>query len=116
MIDLEEQFNFTNKLSHPTNPAKVVYRHYERSRAEHFTELLVDDGIDFEAQVDEEDERKPTYFGVSRSIEKKVDKLNYIALGKDRDKFIASAPVRWLVFAISAVVMFLAILGAIKAS
>lgn len=113
MIDLEEQFNFTNKLSHPTNPLKVVYRHFVREQAEYFTELLVDADIDFEAQVDEEDDRKPTYFGVARHLETRVDRLNYIALGRGRDKFIAAASMRWIIILISGTVIVLAILGAL---
>ena len=52
MIDLEEQFNFTNKLNHPTNIQKAVYRFYKKEQAEYFTELLVDADIEFEAQID----------------------------------------------------------------
>lgn len=112
MIDLEEQFNFTNKLSHPTNPNMVVYRHLRKDQAEYFAELLVDADIDFEAQVDEDDERKPTYFGVKRAIESKVDNLNFQALGRGRDKFIASAPMRWIIIVISFVILTLAVMGA----
>ena len=113
MIDLEEQFNFSNKLRHPTNATKVVYRFYVREQAEYFTELLVDTQIEFEAQVDEDDNRKPTYFGVARIHERKVDKLNFTALGKNRAKFIASAPIRWIVIGISLVTLLLAIIGAL---
>lgn len=112
MIDLEEQFNFTNKLKHPTNQTKVVYRHYNKASAETFATLLVDNDIDFEAQVDEDDERKPTYFGVSRSIEKKVDQLNFKAIGAHREKFIASPPVRWMIILIGLGTLLVAIIGA----
>lgn len=114
MMDLEEQFNFTNKLAHPTNQFKVVYRFFDKNQAETFTAFLVDENIDFEAQVDEDDARKPTYFGIAKTLEKKVDRLNYLAIGKHREKFIPTAPMRWIVIAISAVIMILAILGAIK--
>lgn len=113
MIDLEEQFNFTNKLNHPTNIQKAVYRFYKKEQAEYFTELLVDADIEFEAQIDEEHEKKPHYFGVSKRYEKQVDRLNYLAMGKGRDKFIASAPVRWLIIVVSISILLLAIIGAI---
>ena len=113
MIDLEEQFNFTNKLNHPSNRSKVVYRYFNRSQAEYFTELLVDNDIDFEVQIDEEDERKPMYFGVSRAKEKRVDTLNFTALGKGRDKFIAAPAMRWIILLISFIILSLAILGAL---
>lgn len=116
MMDLEEQFNFTNKLRHPTQDQMVVYRFYDRRQADTFTELLVDSGIDFEAQVDEDDERKPTYFGVKRVLEERVDRLNYLAIGKHRDKFIAAAPIRWITLTIALVVLLLAIFGAITQS
>ncbi len=38
---------------------------------EYFAELLVENSIDFEVQVDEEHPKKPMYFGVSRSHEKR---------------------------------------------
>ncbi len=114
MMDLEEQFNFTNKLAHPTNQFKVVYRFFDKNQAETFTTYLVDEQVEFEAQVDEDDARKPTYFGVAKTLEKKVDRLNYLAIGKHRDKFIPTAPMRWIVIAISAVIMILAVLGALK--
>lgn len=113
MIDLEDQLNFTNKLSHPTNNNKVVYRFFKRDQAEYFTELLVDADIEFEAQEDPDDERKPMYFGVSRALERKVDKLNFTALGRNREKFIASAPLRWIVIGISVLTLILAIVGAV---
>jgi hypothetical protein len=113
MMDLEEQFNFTNKHKHPTQDNIVVYRYFDRKQAETFTELLVDAGIDFEAQVDEDDERKPTYFGVRRVLESQTDRLNYLAIGKHRDKFIAAAPMRWITITIAVVVLLLAILGAV---
>lgn len=116
MIDLEEQFNFTNKRKHPTNQTKAVYRFYDRAQAETFTELLVDAGIDFEAQIDDDDPRMPTYFGVARIHEKKVDILNYTAIGKHRKPFIAASPMRWIIIGISLLVLFLAFLGAWKSS
>ena len=111
MIDLEEQFNFTNKLKHPTNDRKAVYRYFDASQAEYFTELLVDADIEFEAQIDEDDPKKPTYFGVLKAYETKVDKLNFMAMGKGRDKFIPAALMRFIVFALSLLVILLAFLG-----
>ena len=116
MMDLEEPFNFTNKLTHPTNQFKVVYRFYDKQQAETFTLYLVDEEVEFEAQIDEDDARKPTYFGIAKILEKKVDRLNYLAIGKHREKFIPTASMRWIVIAISAVIMFLAIMGALKSN
>jgi hypothetical protein len=113
MIDLEEQFNFTNKRSHPTNRKMIVYRHLIKQQAEYFAELMIDVNIDFEVQVDEEHEKKPTYFGVARIHEKQVDNLNYIALGKDRKKFIDSVALRWIIIGSSILVLFLGVVGAI---
>ena len=112
-MDLEEEFNFTNKRKHPTNENIVVYRFFDGRQAETFTELLVDAGIEFEAQVDEDHAKKPTYFGVKRVLEAEVDRLNYLAIGKHREKFIASSPMRWITIAIAVLVLFLAIMGAI---
>jgi hypothetical protein len=112
-MDLEEQINFTNKLKHPTNNRKVVYRFWIKEQADYFSSILTSESIEFESQVDEEDERKPTYFGVARALEKKVDRLNYIALGKNRGRFIASPPIRWIILGLSFLAIAIAILGAI---
>jgi len=113
MIDLEEQFNFTNKLDHPTNSRKTVYRFLKSDQAEYFTELLVDADIEFEAQIDKEHAKKPTYFGVAKKHEKRADHLNNLALGRGRDKFIASPEARWVLIVLSAGILLLAVTGAI---
>lgn len=116
MIDLEEQLNFTNKQKHPTNDRMAVYRYVNRAQAEYFATLLTEAGIAFEQQVDEEHDKKPVYFGIARIDEKKADHLNFIALGKDRPKFIDLPVMRWLIIGISALVIALAIAGAILSS
>ena len=50
---------------------------------------------------------------LSKAKEKQVDHLNYLALGHGRDKFISSAPARWVLLIISFGVLILAIIGAI---
>ncbi|GAB5538754.1 MAG: hypothetical protein Salg2KO_08570 [Salibacteraceae bacterium] len=115
-MDVEEQINFTNKRAHPSNSKMVVYRHAVKEQAEYFAELLVEESIEFEAQIDHDHPKQPMYFGVARAQEKRANYLNYIALGKNRPKFIDSAPLRWLVILISIGFVFLAILGAILSS
>lgn len=116
MMDLEEQFNFTNKLKHPTNDLKTVYRHYNQEQAQYFEELLTKEGISFESQVDEEHIRKPRYFGVATIDERRADHLNNLALGKNRAKFIASAPVRWFIIIVSMSILLTAVIGALTSS
>jgi|OM-RGC.v1.028826517 hypothetical protein len=112
-MDLEEQINFTNKRAHPTNPRMVVFRHAVKEQAEYFAELLVENSVDFEAQVDEDHDLKPMYFGVSKKHEKLAGHLNYVALGKNRAKFVDSAPIRWIMFFITALFVGLALVGAV---
>lgn len=112
-MDLEEQFNFTNKRKHPTNRKVIVYRHLIQEQADYFAELLISDEIDFEVQIDEEHEKKPIYYGVARAHEKRADHLNFLALGKNRPKFIDSAPLRCIIIGVSAIIIFLGILGAV---
>lgn len=112
MIDFEEQFNFTNKLKHPTNDKTIVYRHLVEEQATYFGELLSQANIAYEYQMDEEHAKHPHYFGVARIHEKKVDHLNYIALGRNRKKFIDSAPIRWIIIALSVLTIGLALVGA----
>ncbi|HAW20406.1 MAG TPA: hypothetical protein DCX14_09505 [Flavobacteriales bacterium] len=113
MIDLEEEFNFTNKRKHPTNYKKIVYRHLKADQSQYFAQLLEKEGIDYETQVDEEDPKKPIYFGLARIHEKRSDHLNYVALGLNRRKFIDSVALRWIIIFVSVFVIALAILGAL---
>lgn len=113
MNDLEDLLNLTNKRSHPTNTQKVVYRHIRKDQAEYFRTLLLEHNISFEAQVDEEDPRKPEYFGVAKAHEKAVERLNYLAIGHQREKFIPTASLRWFVIIIAFAVLALAVVGAI---
>lgn len=113
MTELEEQFNFTNKRTHPTNRKVIVYRHLVQEQADYFAELLIEDEIDFEVQIDEEHQKKPIYYGVARVHEKRSDHLNLLSLGKNRPLFIDSAVLRWIVIGGSALFIFLGILGAI---
>lgn len=51
MIDLGEQFNLSNKLGHPSNESKIVYKHVKKEQSETFVELLVDAGIDLKFRL-----------------------------------------------------------------
>jgi hypothetical protein len=113
MIDLEEEFNFTNKRKHPTNYKKIVYRHLVAEQGQYFTQLLEKDGFEYETQVDKEDPKKPMYIGLARIHERRADHLNYVALGLNRRKFIDSIALRWIIISVSAFVIALAIFGAI---
>lgn len=111
MIDLEEQFNFTNIRKHPTNAKKVVYRFYRPEQASLFEQKLIAHGIWFEKQRDEEAEGYEMYYAVWRKDEHRTTRLNFEALGQDRKRFIASGGVRWLIIGIVLGMVLLGLVG-----
>ena len=114
MIDLEEEFNFTNKRKHPTNYKKIVYRHLKADQSQYFAQLLEKEGIDYETQVDEEDPKKPHIFWVGSNTREEIgpSQLRCHSVS-NRRKFIDSVALRWIIIFVSVFVIALAILGAL---
>ncbi|MBD99053.1 MAG: hypothetical protein CMO34_04345 [Verrucomicrobia bacterium] len=99
-----------NFQEHPTNIRKKVFFFEEEEHARHFEDLLQKESIRFEKQIDHQEDRK-IYFGVSLADFEKVKKLNYITIGKYRQKFIPDTALRWFVIGISILVLIMALIG-----
>lgn len=99
-----------NFQDHPTNFRKKVFFFEVVSHADHFEAQLNEAAIPYEKQIDHEGDQK-VYFGVSSSDFEAAKKLNYITLGKFRDKFIPDTALRWFVIGISVIVLTLTFLG-----
>ncbi|MEQ8910637.1 MAG: hypothetical protein RIC95_15680 [Vicingaceae bacterium] len=80
--------------------------------ANHFELLLNEEKVEFEKQIDEEGDQT-IYFGVKSSDFKRVQKLNYLTLGKFRKPFIPDRFFRFLLIAVSLLVLGLAFAGAL---
>ncbi len=107
--------DFTNFRDHPTQEYIIVFHYYEKERSEYFMELLRKEDIWFESDMDRSG--KTVYYVATKRVDfKRTEYLNNLTIGKFRKKFIADKPLRILVFIISALILTLAILGAIKAS
>jgi hypothetical protein len=101
-----------NIKDHPTNSKKRVFFFRENEHAAYFEELLKAEGFYYEKQIDVEGDQT-IYFGVKSSDFEKVKKLNYLTLGHFRKPFIPDRGFRYLLIAISILILGLAISGAI---
>ncbi len=95
--------DFSNVKDHPTNDQYNVYRFYNPEQADFFEELLQKHKVQYERdnhlvdvatkaaeqELEEEKQQKDVYyFGIPKRLEKQVQKLNNLAIGKYRDPFI----------------------------
>lgn len=104
-------FNLTNYRDHPKNPSYLVYHYTDERQADYFQELLEKEGIQFERFRETEDGRDLVYFALRKQLEKKVRKLNFLAIGRYREPFIPNTGFRWMVLIISFGILGLAIVG-----
>jgi len=104
-------FTFVNHNDHPTNRKKKVFFFRKHQHANYFEVMLVESKIKYEKQIDEEGDGT-IYFGVSVYDYKRVQNLNYLTIGHFRKPFIPDAFFRYLVIAISVILLALAFIGA----
>ncbi|MDA0714134.1 MAG: hypothetical protein O2867_04535 [Bacteroidetes bacterium] len=107
-------FNLTNSREHPTDARYMVFFFSDYDMAVSFEDELVKEGLYFEKDVSEAGENKRWLYAVKRRDQARVKQLNYIATGRHRKPFIADPILRYLVLAISAGLIILAIIGYIK--
>lgn len=101
-----------NFQEHPTNRNLKVFFFTNPLHANHFESLLTEKAIKFEKQIDDEGDQR-IYYGVHISNFKDAKQLNYLTIGKFRSKFIPDAFFRYLLIAISILVVGLSIAGAL---
>lgn len=106
-------FDITNYSDHPTRPGHVVFRFYDKSRAEHFEQLLKEDTIWYESSIDRDDDKTTYLFGIKIGDQKKALQANYLVSAKFRKKTIPNFYARLVIYLVAIGVISLAIIGAI---
>ncbi|MGD1844529.1 MAG: hypothetical protein ACFB10_03965 [Salibacteraceae bacterium] len=106
-----DTFNLTNWRPHPQDSKYLVYHFAEVKQADYFEQLLVGKKIYYKRFHEQENDQDIHYFAVLRREEMEARKLNYLAIGRYREKFIPNAGFRWLVLIVSLGILGLAIAG-----
>lgn len=108
----EDWLDFTNYRDHPTQKGFHIYFFRKKMQAEYFEILLRANGIVYERYDELDNPDQPRFlFGIAKHYEQRVRPLNFDAIGKYREKFIPTAPLRWFVIAIGMGSLLLAIAG-----
>ena len=103
--------DFTNYREHPERKKFLVYHFYREAQADYFEGLLKDHDIWYERANEEEEEKAIYFFGIRKDDKGKVERLNNLAIGKFRDRFIPYRWLRWITVLVSIVILGLAIAG-----
>lgn len=109
-----DRFSLVNINDHPTNRNKKVFYFKVEAHANYFEGLLNEQKVPFEKQIDHEGDGT-YYFGIKNAHYQKVIKLNYLTIGHFRKPFIPDIAFRYILIAISMLVLGLAIAGALLA-
>ncbi len=101
-----------NFQEHPTNRNVKVFFYTNLEHANHFESLLNDKSIEFEKQIDDQGDQR-IYYGIHISHFNDAKHLNYLTIGKFRNKFIPDVFFRYLLITVSILVVGLSIAGAL---
>jgi hypothetical protein len=104
--------NLTNYADHPTRIGYIVFRFFEKERADYFAILLKEENISFETSS-EELENTIYLFGIRKRDNDKAMNANYLVSARFRNKIIPNTYFRWGLIVFFFVVLLLAALGAI---
>ena len=110
----EGMIKLTNHNDHPTNKAYKVFFFYKEEQSNFFKKTLEEENIFYEYGEDENSRGKIFLFGVRKTDNLKVSKLNYITLGKFRDPFIKQKWAQYLVIFLSIFIVLFAIISFYK--
>jgi hypothetical protein len=102
--------NLTNFDDHPTEPTWMVFRFGDRDMAREFMEGLDKAGIPYEP---DEDDGPLRLIGVKQRHRDAAIRINYAVLGRHREPFIGNSSLRWLLLALTALLITLALVGAL---
>jgi len=103
--------NILNYSDHPTRVGYIVYRFFNKERADYFEELLKKDNVPFESSIEENDNTL-YLFGIKKGYSKKAMNANYLVSAKYRNKIIPNAYFRWGIIIFITSMITLAIIGA----
>lgn len=108
---MENTFRLTNYYDHPTNPSYTVFHYFQIEQATTFEEHLTIEKISFEKHIDEDGPRVIYLYAVSNIHRKKAVRLNFLTIGKYREKFIPFRWMRWAVYLLALGMIILALIG-----
>lgn len=91
----------------------MVYRFYDKQRADYFEVLLKEKSIWHEASTAEEP-REEFLFGIKVADNKEVLRLNYLVSARYRRKTVPFPYLRIIIYLVAVGAITLAILGALK--
>ncbi len=103
---------FINIKDHPSKKNVQVFHYQSPEHANHFESMLNENQIPFEKQQDVEGDQQ-IYFGIAKPYFEQAKKLNFLTLGHFRKPFIPDPFFKYFLLIISAIVLGLAIAGAI---
>lgn len=104
-----------NYRVHPTNNRYYVFNYRDKQQADYFEQLLKEKNISYERDILEGDNVKYV-FGIKKQDMSVARKLNYLAVGKYREKFIPNKYFRWVVITLFLGGLLLAIAGKLTAN
>ncbi len=112
MDDMDEGFlKLTNHKDHPTNKAYKVFFFYNEEKANYFEASLNERKIYFERGEENSNRGLVYLFGIRKTDNKVVQKLNYEAIGKFRDPIIKPHWGRISIYALCLLVIIFAIIS-----
>ncbi|MFT6948390.1 MAG: hypothetical protein ACJARP_002823 [Vicingaceae bacterium] len=103
-----------NFQDHPTNRNTKVFYFSKTEHASHFENLLAERNVTFEKQIDSDGDQR-IYYGIHISKFDIAKNLNYLTIGKFRNKFIPDLFFRYFLIIISIIVVGLGIVGGLLA-
>ena len=96
-MDEEGFLKLTNHQEHPTNKAYKVFFFYKKIQADYFETQLIQNNIFFEKDEEETEKGEVFLFGIRKTDNREVLKINYETLGKHRTPFIAKKWIQYLI-------------------
>jgi len=112
MDDMDEGLiKLANHKDHPINKAYKVYFFYKSFQSDYFKNLLIKENVFFE-YAEEPNKRGTIFlFGIRKTDNQKVLKINYLTLGKFRSPFITQKWGQYAVIIISIIIILFSLIS-----
>jgi hypothetical protein len=106
----ERYFRIVNYYDHPQNPSYMVFHFLKKEQSDTFRESLIAENIPFESETDTE--KNTVYlYAVKKNYSKRAIRLNFLAIGQHREKFIGDPVLRWALLGFFLIAVALALAG-----
>lgn len=100
-----------NAYEHPEQNRYMVYEFKDEKAGIYFEQMLLSKDIPYEK---DETDKSIYRFGIHKKYAKLSNEINSTTLLKHKEPFIPVASLRWFVFAITIVLLSIAIVGYVK--